>query len=75
MTKILTVTEIAANIEQSRRHIVKQDAIIARLTEQGRETMADEAKGMLIMMHEHLAFQIQMLERMQSETHKPEQLP
>lgn len=65
MTEVLTLAGMAANVEQSRGHIVKQDAIIARLIEQGHDVMAEEARGMLITMHEHLAFEIKMLARME----------
>ena len=50
----------------SRGHIVKQDAIIARLTEQGHGELADEARSLLATIYEHLAFEIEMLKGMQS---------
>ena len=65
MTEALTLAGMVANVEQSRGHIVKQDAIIARLIEQGHGALADEARTMLITMHEHLAFEIEMLARME----------
>ncbi len=75
MTEALTLAEMAANIELSRGHISKQNAIITRLTKQGHEAMADEAKETLIVVHEHLALEIEMLERMQGKANRLEQLP
>ena len=70
MTQALTLAELAANIAQSRGHIVKQDAIIVRLTEQGHVALADDARSILVYMHEHLALEIIMLERMQDRNDK-----
>ena len=65
MTEVLTLAGMTANVELSRGHIVKQDAIIARLIEQGHDVMADEARVMLITMREHLALEVEMLARME----------
>lgn len=73
MNEVLTLAEMAANIEQSRGHIVKQDAIIARLTEQGHDAMADEARVILASMHEHLTFELGMLARMERQATEPGQ--
>lgn len=66
MTNPLTIAEIDANIALSRGHITKQEAIIARLTEQGHVEMAAEARSLLNSMHGHLALEVEMLERLQA---------
>ena len=66
MAGSLTLSEMAANVEMSRGHIAKQDAIIATLIDQGHDALADEAKRILATMHVHLAFEIDMLARMQA---------
>lgn len=72
MTETLTLAGMAANVELSRNHIVKQEAIIARLTEQGHDIMADEARSILVSMHEHLKLEVGMLAQMQGEADKSE---
>ena len=67
MNEVLTLDTMAANVELSRGHIVKQDAIIVRLTEQGHEVMAGEARVIFASMHEHLVVELEMLARMERE--------
>jgi hypothetical protein len=64
----LSIAEMAANVERSRGHIVRQEAIIARLAEEGQDAMANEARRLLVTMHEHLAVEVEMLARMQWRT-------
>ena len=65
MINVLTTSEMQANVALSREHVIKQEAIIARLTEQGHEVMATAAKTILVTMRAHLATEIEMLTRME----------
>ena len=73
MTEVLTVDEMSANVELSRVHIVKQNAVIARLTEQNHHKMADDALRTLDVMNKHLTLEIEMLERLKDAATKSEQ--
>ena len=67
MTVVLTVPEMQANVARSQQHVAKQEAIIARLIEQGHEAMATTASSILITMHAHLASEVEMLARMEAD--------
>ena len=56
--------QMRANVALSQGHVTKQEGIIARLTEQGDDEMARAAKSILVTMHEHLAMELEMLDRM-----------
>ena len=60
---MLTTSKMQANVALSQKHIIKQEAIIARLTSQGHEAMATNAKTILVTMRAHLATEIEMLTR------------
>ena len=62
----LSVADMRANVALSEEHVRKQEAIIARLTDQGHEVMAVEARALLELMHVHLGFERGMLARMEA---------
>ena len=66
MTGALNVFDMRANVARSQGHVFKQEIIIARLTEQGHEAMATDARAILVGMHAHLKTEIDILTRMES---------
>ena len=62
-----TVSDMRASVGRAWRHVSKQEAIIARLTEQGHENMAMVARSVLLTMYVHLATEKHLLARMEAE--------
>ena len=56
--------QLEANIADSRDHIAKQEALIARLTRQGHVAMIVEASALLETMRVHLRSELDMLSQM-----------
>ena len=62
---VMTVLQMRDHVNMSHRHMAKQERIISRLTRQGHLAMLPTARAMLTTMQEHLAFQMEMLHRME----------
>ena len=67
---LMSVTELRDKVEMSRGHIVKQHEIIARLRELGSDEESEQASAILVMMHEHLALEVEMLSRREAQIAK-----
>ena len=65
MANTLSVAEMQANVALSQGHVSKQEVIIARLTDQGHEAMAGDARAVLVTMHAHLASEVEIRVRME----------
>ena len=65
--ELLSVQNLRDNVAKSRGHIVKQDAIIARLLGSRNDEMATQASAILVTMHEHLELEVEMLARREAQ--------